>query len=396
MRRNIIETLNKDVVCLTETHSPNYKITVNGYKTFQQNWFKTGKKGSGGVAILVKYAVVNSYDITLNSNSVDGILGLKLSQGEYHLNVYNVYIPPENSPYGCDIGSIFAYLTGEFYKFSNEDVLMIGDFNAKVGELADITIEANDWDIPTRKPYNNVVNNHGKAFIKFMEDCRCCILNGRFDRKNIETSISVKGKAMVDYCVVPYHDFRKVLHYEVLDTLTYIERNNLTAMIDTNSKPPDHNVLSLLFKTDAIIDEINPNSESQSIKRKVVRKFPDNFWEKPILQEALAIMIEEVEQIRLSQDILDDAYSNWLHTFTEIINDTSNKRCLRKNTTSKPYWNYELKKSWHLMHDAHVAFKKSRENRKPLLLRYRYLRKCFDEKLKRATGRTKLTSRHAP
>ncbi len=66
--------------------------------------------------------------------------------------------------------------------------------------------------IPERELIDFTRNQYGEKFEEFLISSNCCILNGSngICTLNDFTSISSKGLAVVDYCIVPY---------EYLDTL---------------------------------------------------------------------------------------------------------------------------------------------------------------------------------
>ncbi len=95
----------------------------------------------------------------------------------------------------------------------------VGDVNARIGSLSNIS----DLDnLVTRKYLEEEINNHGKAFIEFLHDIKCCIVNGRINPDNDNfTSISTKGKVVIDYVFVP-HDTIETISEFYVDTCSTI------------------------------------------------------------------------------------------------------------------------------------------------------------------------------
>ena len=85
-----------------------------------------------------------------------------------------------------------------------------------------------------------VVNQHGHTFLEFLNDAKMCVLNGRFrDTDDNFTSVSTKGKSVVDYMCVPNHDnfsqfesFQVIPLHHWLQSITYI-----TALVNEASCP---------------------------------------------------------------------------------------------------------------------------------------------------------------
>ena len=91
------------------------------------------------------------------------------------------------------------------YTFSEVDaVYTCGDLNSRIVGLEDCI---NDVDDATpRANLDTVLNKHGEILLEFLKDSKCCILNGRISPgKDHFTSISTKGKAVVDY-VITHHE----------------------------------------------------------------------------------------------------------------------------------------------------------------------------------------------
>ena len=81
IRHRVIEYKNSDFYLLSETHLPkDGSITCPGYTSFvnnRQEQHVDAPSPSGGVAILIKNSVLDSYEITVIDKSYDGILGIK-------------------------------------------------------------------------------------------------------------------------------------------------------------------------------------------------------------------------------------------------------------------------------------------------------------------------------
>ena len=102
IRSLIICHLNYDIFCLCETHlKDNQSITVENYRAYvhnRSNVHTRAKKGSGGVAILVKNEIMNVCNVTVIDREVDGILGLLFSrkQGSGSFIIFSCYFHLKN------------------------------------------------------------------------------------------------------------------------------------------------------------------------------------------------------------------------------------------------------------------------------------------------------------
>ena len=204
-------------------------------------WFGLNRKmhtkacrASGGVGMLVRSSLFQYYSIEIIEKD-DGIIGLlfehKLS--EYNFVIFSCYLPPENSPWGRDASAFFCRLLSLVYQFSEVDAIYIGgDINARIGNLEDFipTIDS----IPQRAAIDDFVNKHGETFLEFLRDSKMCVLNGRIDPLyDNYTSVSPKGKAVVDYVVTPFDCLDNCVEFKVLLVSQMVEDNVLFNCITT-------------------------------------------------------------------------------------------------------------------------------------------------------------------
>lgn len=177
--------------------------------------------------------------------SVDGCLALKFVHNvtERDLIVFACYLPPDGSVHGRNAQAFFAHLLTLIYSNSNSDHMFIGaDFNARVGNLSEIA--SDKYNIRTRTVCDNVVNPHGRDFIDFLGNSNFVILNGRFSGDNY-TSISRRGKAVVDYQCVPLDMFSSIQSYDVITMQELTDKHVLHGLLGERSRLPDHSLYFL-------------------------------------------------------------------------------------------------------------------------------------------------------
>lgn len=144
-------------------------------------------KGSGGVGLLIKCDLYNSYNVKVIDHAYEGIIGVHFANkfSDFNFIVYSLYLPPENSPWGRDATAFFSHLLTQVYLHCETDALILcGDLNSRIGSIQ----ENNDCfdNIPHRTLVDKACNQHGKSFLEFLNDSRCCILNGRFGKESEE------------------------------------------------------------------------------------------------------------------------------------------------------------------------------------------------------------------
>ena len=72
-------------------------------------------------------------------------------------------------------------------------------------------------DIPKRIPLDETHNDHGRSLLNVLIQTKMCILNGCINPlAEGYTSISHRGKSVVDYIIVPHHNIECVTNFKVL------------------------------------------------------------------------------------------------------------------------------------------------------------------------------------
>ena len=73
--------------------------------------------------VLVKFDVMNCFDVSIADKTYDGILCLKFTHkfSNYCFILMSCYLPPSNSVWGRDGVSFYNHLMSLVYNFSNAD-----------------------------------------------------------------------------------------------------------------------------------------------------------------------------------------------------------------------------------------------------------------------------------
>ena len=243
---------------MTETKLAKDKfLQVDGYEWYgqnRQNVNSNAKSPSGGVGILIKQKLLADYCVHIMDSQYEGILILKLMDkiSEYNIVAGVCYLPPERSKFGWNAQGFFDHLLKVVYEVSDCDFIILGgDLNARIGTDQDFLQDIDE--ISPRQLLDLVKNSHGTDFINFLLEAKMCTINGRIPAKGQKqvtsnnvvsntgdnyTSISSKGKAIVDYLFTAHSNIRQVNCCNVL-TITDL-CNKLTYQGD---KLPDHSVI---------------------------------------------------------------------------------------------------------------------------------------------------------
>ena len=102
LRKEILNHLNLDIICIAETHLLSTQIIeIEGYSWFGNNRNTIhirAKKGCGGVGFLVKNHIMEQFNIVIEDDTVEGILWLKfvskIDEAVLHTCVCYIFVPP--------------------------------------------------------------------------------------------------------------------------------------------------------------------------------------------------------------------------------------------------------------------------------------------------------------
>ena len=397
LRCAIINGINMDIISLNETHFiEETNIQIEGYNWYghnRQELHKRAQRGSGGVGFLIKSWIINEYEIEIVDKCYEGILALKLTSRttEHTILLLTCYLPPENSPWGRNAQSFFAHILSLIYMYNDCDFMMItGDFNARIGNLQDTLAEIDS--IPNRTLIDSVKNQHGIEFIEFLNESRFCVLNGRSTNDDF-TSVSTKGKSVVDYFCVPQDLYKHCSDFKVLQIQTIIDDHNLHGFLGHRSRLPDHAVLTLnltVSSTSFVESDTPLNSFPCTSTRYKLDKIPRDFLSSVIAARALQEVISSIELCRETQSAIDSIYSNFCETLLNEMDSTVPKYSSSRGTSkrfknNKPYWNEILSTLWTTMVEKEKAFLKckgSRNERAKKRYDFKNARNTFDKHLR--------------
>ena len=189
---------------------------------------------------------------------------------------------------------------------------MCGDFNGRIGDIDELS-EFDAIDIVKRHVIDNTVNQHGHSFMKFLNEAKMCILNSRFgEDDNNFTTVSTRGKAIVDYICVPHETMELCVNFKVRTARSIIVGGNLVGLLGDRSKAPDHSALIAEFRTSHIntgydTDEAGVNCERPRYKLKQTLR---DFLSCDLSKLALQTLILKTESSMETQVAIDTHYDD--------------------------------------------------------------------------------------
>ncbi|CAG2189827.1 unnamed protein product [Mytilus edulis] len=157
----------------------------------------------------------------------------------------------------------------------SDGIFLLGDFNSRIGSMSEMLFEADE--ITKRNQIDNCVNQHGHEFLEFLNESKFCVLNGRFADGDNYTSISKKGKAVVDFICVPQDMFPDVKYFRVLAVQSIDFK--LHDLIGSKSKLPDHSAIVSEFNITRHCLATQTKDTRSSCSRFKLNQIPLDFYD---------------------------------------------------------------------------------------------------------------------
>lgn len=276
------------------------------------------------------------------------------------MSIVAIYLSPENSLWGRDSINFFSHLISLIYSCSESDFTIVcGDFNARLGDLDDFIPDVDD--LCSRLSIDSVKNKHGEALIEFLKEVKMCIVNGRVGLANNDdyTCISVRGRSVVDYFLVPHINLSHCSNFKVLTVSDLLEKYSLQGLISDRCKPPDHSILSLTVTySQSIVQEREELKSDLNLpthhKRYKFDTIPINAMNNQKWNDSLLKLINEREMFLENQTLVDTQYEQFckilLDEMDEFFSCGNTKVSKKKLKFNKPYWNETLSNLWRDMH----------------------------------------------
>lgn len=122
---DVIDTLKADLLVVQECENPS-ESSSKIYKNWAENYLWEGSYKSKGVGVFAKAPLVLER-LNLDAGGLECFLPFKLNK---MVSILAVWSKQNNSPTFAYIGQIWKYLQKHKHVFSNENSIILGDFNS--------------------------------------------------------------------------------------------------------------------------------------------------------------------------------------------------------------------------------------------------------------------------
>ncbi len=333
---------NNHIIILSETWlKTGVTPTLEGYQFFGRcrARSKNARRNSGGICIFLNRDIAKGVTFVKKQTSPN-IVWLRLCKLFFNLphNIYigAVYIPPEGSPY---FDNTFSILEKDISQLSTDgQILLMGDFNARVGHLKDYVPHDDTDHIPLPSDYSPDLplprnsmdvktNHHGDELLNLCKGNSLRILNGRIvgDLLGHCTCYQPFGSSVVDYALA--------------DTQALKQINSL--QISHPSHLSDHASLSVSLRCKTT-DPHTPDAPLTPLPPKYI-------WSKDSHSKLMSYLGEEstMQSILKLSDSADPNDTNQSITnITEIYQDMTKHSCKIKSQSRKSTKRKTKDKPW--------------------------------------------------
>ena len=282
--------------------------------------------------------------------------------------------------------------------YQNEGMFFLcGDFNSRIANEPDF-IEGVD-EVPERETVDYTHNAYGNKMIDFLLSSNCCVLNGRKGVciQNDFTSISTKGLAVLDYCLVPYEALPYFTDFKVLRARQLFNDTGCMSYVDPSHTLPDHSLLTWKYTCGLYTATANDQIDNEPISfTKWSRNVPNDFLLSDDMINRVNDMIAQIEANEKSQKHIDNVYDSFCGAVKEeMCEKVDNKTVLikpdqngRKRRMKKPWWSEVLSEKWNVLCEAERKWKRASGVRKVALKAdMRSSEKAFDKEVQGAKRR---------
>ena len=211
-----LSRLNVDIAALSEVRFPgegSLKEHGAGYTLFWSGKLETERRLSG-VGFMMKTSIASKLE-NLPTGHSDRIMSMRLPlRNDQYVTLFSVYAPTlQAEPVEKD--KFYSELRSQLQSTpANDKVIILGDFNARVGQ------DANAWKGVLGRHGVGNCNDNGRLLLEFCTEQQLVITNTIFQQKDSLKTTWMHPRSkhwhLIDYVLVRQRDLKDVLHTRVM------------------------------------------------------------------------------------------------------------------------------------------------------------------------------------
>ena len=245
--QEMIDDYQPALVCIVETHmQKEEEIQIHGYSLVYRN---DRSANSGGMLIGVRDNIKNiSLELT-QENKVGQSLWILLTNTKKKIRIGVIYAPQENVTPNNELKLMYEDIRQQIKigKEEKQQILVIGDFNAKIGEA----VEGNKTQ----------VTKGGRQLLKLANKENMIILNTVKEKcKGVWTRVQGDEKSIIDYVLTDASSANTVKEMKIDEEKQYglhkLYKN--TATNENRKIYSDHNSILINLDFDTLTEEERP------------------------------------------------------------------------------------------------------------------------------------------
>ena len=200
--QRILGDIQPEVICMTETHlEEGEKVELEGYEIY----YNSNTKGKGGIIVGIQEKLKHVTIETEKKRGAYETLWIKIDNKKNKINIGTVYAPQESRTKIKVYREMYRAINEKInvIKNDNEKMYLVGDFNAKVGDII--------------KGNKDEVSKSGKVLKEMVLEQDLSVLNA--NQKCIGTWTRVLGseKSVIDYAMVLQGDEQYITEIRIDD-----------------------------------------------------------------------------------------------------------------------------------------------------------------------------------
>ena len=184
------------LICLVETHlSKEEQIQIPGYKIFRND----GTNNSRGILIAIKEKLKTIVVEVNREEEIGQTLWVLLNNQKTQVRMGVIYGPQENVTPNSELKKLYESISDQvdIGKENNQQIIILGDFNAKIGNYI--------------KNNKETITKGGRHLKRLVEKQNLCIVNGESNKcEGLWTREQGEEKSVIDYVITTKKDLNTI------------------------------------------------------------------------------------------------------------------------------------------------------------------------------------------